>query len=502
MKTFKTSLVLFDPHAGQQRILNNARRFNVVCCGRRFGKSQIVHKVKMPLISPVLRGGRVAIIVPDYKAVAETWEEIVNEYRMYSEGGLIRKKDENKYILRFITGGRLDVWTLTTWNRRNAGKSRKYDTVIYDETQLIDEKTLKHNFEEAILPTLLDYDGDVWFLGTATDPKTYFHKLACRGSRAGNCEVNYKGEKDLPQCDDIDPDWITFRMVTTDNPMMLQEAVNKLTKNQDDNTADQEFYSVFAAIGGKPWLYSLNKKKVRDRVVVPLAVEPRVDYRQPLYLSFDFNKIPMTALFAIETRLTGEQIQQSGFKYGISVVKEFESGSEADEKLGIEADPSDVFRLCNEIRLFVYEKTGVKIGRWYDGYNADGTPKLVASYPCRLPIYVTGDASGNTTSSIQQVALTYYEIISSELGIDPENFKVPNSNPTHADSYVLCNVIIGKNPGFKIFGSCSSLLRDAKVIRADKNKGIEKAATATGGAHLLDNLRYLLHNFFADCLPW
>jgi hypothetical protein len=37
------TLTLPRPHPAQQRVMDEAKRFNVVCCGRRWGKNRIGH---------------------------------------------------------------------------------------------------------------------------------------------------------------------------------------------------------------------------------------------------------------------------------------------------------------------------------------------------------------------------------------------------------------------------------------------------------------------------
>jgi hypothetical protein len=58
------TLTLPRPHAGQRRIIAEARRFNFICCGRRFGKTVFGND---RLIGPALEGYPVAWASPTHK---------------------------------------------------------------------------------------------------------------------------------------------------------------------------------------------------------------------------------------------------------------------------------------------------------------------------------------------------------------------------------------------------------------------------------------------------
>jgi len=69
------------------------------------------------------------------------------------------EKQERRIVL--ITGGTIEFWSLDT---ADPGRSRKYARVIIDEAGIV--RDLEAAWNEAIRPTLTDYRGDAWFLGT------------------------------------------------------------------------------------------------------------------------------------------------------------------------------------------------------------------------------------------------------------------------------------------------------------------------------------------------
>ncbi len=117
------NIQLFKPHTGQKRILDNKRRFNCIVCARRFGKTELITSVALPLISPaVFEGKFVGIFVDDFKDFAQSWNKIVDTYKTISEGGIIKHKDETSKIMQFINGGVLEVWSIGDEGRKDKGR--------------------------------------------------------------------------------------------------------------------------------------------------------------------------------------------------------------------------------------------------------------------------------------------------------------------------------------------------------------------------------------------
>src|SRR6202042_2431295 len=92
------------PHKAQIKILNEVKRFNVVACGRRFGKTTLgIHR----LIKPALEGHPVAWFAPSYKYHQEAWREFTKWLRP-----VISRSNETEGRIELITGGLIDFWTL------------------------------------------------------------------------------------------------------------------------------------------------------------------------------------------------------------------------------------------------------------------------------------------------------------------------------------------------------------------------------------------------------
>lgn len=205
------ALDLYDLHAGQQRIVREAKRFNVLMCGRRFGKSVLLGDLA---IDTLLDGQPVGYFGADYKTLMEWWRETC----MILAPVTVRRND-SEHRLEIMGGGVLEAWTL---NNEDAGRSRKYKRVLIDEAGLVDG--LEATWQNAIRPTLLDLKGDAWFAGT---PKRYnFFAILFEKAEAGT------------------PGWACWRMATHDNPGIAPDEIDALKEGLPKSVVDQEIYAL------------------------------------------------------------------------------------------------------------------------------------------------------------------------------------------------------------------------------------------------------------------
>ena len=145
MATIEISLP--TPHEKQQHILDNAKRFNHLRCGRRFGKTELIKE----LSSIILDGEPVGIWYPTYKDGREVWEGLKKTYKE-----VIKKKDETNHMMWFVTGGKLDMWAM---ENPESGQGYKYKRAIIDEFAKMSIHKGKHAWQNTIRPTLTDFAG-------------------------------------------------------------------------------------------------------------------------------------------------------------------------------------------------------------------------------------------------------------------------------------------------------------------------------------------------------
>lgn len=203
------------PHAGQRQMINQGIRFNVLACGRRYGKTYVMGD---RLLKPMLNGYPVGWFAPTYKVLDDAWR-----YFKKVLAPLITKKDETDYYIELITGGKIEFWSMDKGGI--VARSRKYKEVALDECGQIQD--LERRFEYEIRPTLIDYQGGAWFGGTPngiTDFKKYFEK-----------------EKS-------DPEWKSWQKPSWENPLLPlkeREEMKHRALVLQDPVARQEYGAEF-----------------------------------------------------------------------------------------------------------------------------------------------------------------------------------------------------------------------------------------------------------------
>ena len=222
----KVNLQLPKLHREQARIVSQARRFNILACGRRFGKTVLL----LDRLIPTLLAGRpCAWFAPNEKLFDEAWRDAI---RLLAP--VIRHKDQQKKRLELITGGVLEFWTLH--NTDDPGRSRKYAMIAIDEAAMAGR--LERQWLEAIRPTLTDYRGGAWFAST---PKgsNYFRTLFDRGRSN-------------------DPDWISHQLPTSLNPYINPIELDTAKRELPSLIYQQEYLAEFVDMQGatirREWL--------------------------------------------------------------------------------------------------------------------------------------------------------------------------------------------------------------------------------------------------------
>jgi hypothetical protein len=148
----KIQLNLDSLHDKQQTVLNQARRFNTLKCGRRWGKTKLSEEL---LLSPddqsngALNGFPVAYCAPTYKMLMEVWRAL-NDI-VYD---IIESKSETEKRIELFGGGVIDFWSLED---PNSIRGRKYKRVVIDEAEVA--RNLEDAWERVIRPTLADMKG-------------------------------------------------------------------------------------------------------------------------------------------------------------------------------------------------------------------------------------------------------------------------------------------------------------------------------------------------------
>ena len=203
-------------HKGQQEIANNAARYNVIDCGRRFGKTMlgINRAVKEGLRYPV------GWFAPTHKMMTEVWREM-----NVTLAPIIERRSTQERRLELITGGVIEFWSL---DNPDSGRGRRYKRIIVDEAALVAD--LMGVWQNTLRSTLIDYEGDAYFLSTPKGHNGFWQMW-----QWGNDEVD---------------GWRSWKMPTYVNPVIPPSEIEEIRRTMPERTFNQEIMAEFLDDGG------------------------------------------------------------------------------------------------------------------------------------------------------------------------------------------------------------------------------------------------------------
>lgn len=218
----------FEPHAGQNHILQTLKKYNIACMGRRYGKTALMKEWIINRAGGALAGeqgnGKLGLptawYAPNDSYFIRVYQDIVNQYNK-----AIRKAStQPRPVIEFRNGGRIDFWTLE--KPMQCGRSNYYARVVIDEAA--HARWLQEAWEESINLTLADMDGDAFFIST---PKglNYFYKL-----------FNDAKKKD---------DWAYYTAPSLDNPFLPKRWMEQQEKKMPELVYRQEVLAEFITFG-------------------------------------------------------------------------------------------------------------------------------------------------------------------------------------------------------------------------------------------------------------
>lgn len=206
-------LQLPAPHRAQLQVIQNAKRFNVVCCGRRWGKTVLGMD---RLIHVALQGKPVAWFAPNYRLLSDVWREIQGTLEP-----ILMRPNQQERRLELHGGGVIEMWSLDS---PDSGRGRAYAAVVIDECALV--PNLEQAWQQTIRPMLTDYVGGAWFLST---PKgmNHFKTLFDRG------QDPERGE------------WASWQMPTRENPYIQPDEIASARLDLTETAFNQEYLALF-----------------------------------------------------------------------------------------------------------------------------------------------------------------------------------------------------------------------------------------------------------------
>jgi hypothetical protein len=216
--TLTVRLPTFFPKQLELYRATQQHRFVAARCGRRFGKNVAGETIAS---DDAIKGRSVGWFAPEHKRLAESYNVIVENLAPVK-----RASSKTDGVIRTITGGRIDFWSLED---ENAGRSRKYHRIIVDEAAFTKAGALDI-WERSIKPTLLDYGGRALVMSNTNgiDPENLMWQL----------------------CNQPQHGFFDFHAPTHSNPYLPAAELAKLQADNPPLVYQQEYLAEFVDFSG------------------------------------------------------------------------------------------------------------------------------------------------------------------------------------------------------------------------------------------------------------
>jgi len=208
-----------EPHATQQQLLQEARRYNVVALGRRAGKSTLAQHI---LVMRALQERQpVGYFAPTYKLLAEFWRDARNLLQPVT-----LQKSEQDHRVEMLGGGVLECWSL---DDPNPARGRRYGLIVVDEAAMV--RDLLDIWQLALRPTLTDLSGGAWFMSTPRGLNDFW-------------SLYQQGQ------DPLQTEWASWQMPTSVNPFIRTKELVAAQAELPERAWAQEYMAAFLQLEG------------------------------------------------------------------------------------------------------------------------------------------------------------------------------------------------------------------------------------------------------------
>jgi len=206
-------------HNPQKKIAISTKRFRVVNCGRRFGKTTLA---VLEMIAKAVSADdiRIAYIAPTYQQARDiAW----NDLKKISQPVKLKINESRLEITvkTQVEGGK-SIIMLRGWEAVETLRGQAFDLLVIDE--IASMRNFWINWEEVLRPTLTDRIGQALFIST---PKGFNHFY------------------DLYNKYLEDDDYESFNFTSYDNPHLSEEELNKAKREMLPDRFSQEYLADF-----------------------------------------------------------------------------------------------------------------------------------------------------------------------------------------------------------------------------------------------------------------
>ncbi len=416
-------------HPGQQRLWDSTTRFNIAHAGRRAGKTELAkRKIVIEAIKCDKQAGRFILAAPTWRQSVDIWWDDI--LLLIPPWALLNGKKSISLSFRKITLWNNATISVVGLDKPERVEGSALDFFVGDEFGNCKPTVWSQNIRPAL--STIGRPGKGWLTGTP-EGRNHFYSLSQDAVRRDDWSIHT---------------WTTESV----NPTEAESARGEL----DELTFSQEYCGEFVNFSGRAYYTfdeALNCPPPGERILY--------NERYPLCFSFDFNRVPGTAVISQELPAPDWLVKrnQGKNKGPITCV--------IDEVFLQRGSTTE--KVCNEL-----------LSRW--GHHK-GLVKLYA------------DATGGAHTS-SGVAGSDLDIIIAKLD-GPFNIEEnwPKSNPLVRVRINTVNSRVCAADGYVgtvVDRKCKFLIRDLEGVSCDDEGGILKSDSKSLLTHISDALGYAI----------
>jgi phage terminase large subunit len=237
-ETNKTIAIPYSPRPLQREVHNSLKRFNVLVCHRRFGKSvlSINQLIKTAVSKPM---SRCAFVAPTYRQGKSIAWEYLKQYTqplMYLGGN----KNETELKIELFNGSAIQIFGA---DHPDSLRGMGFHGVVLDEYALMAPRV----WTEIIRPAISDHLGWVMFIGTPMGHNQFWevYDFALRGHK----------------------DWFGQLYRASETKVIPDEELKQAQEIMTDEQYQQEFECSFtAAVSGAYYGKLISKAEKENRI--------------------------------------------------------------------------------------------------------------------------------------------------------------------------------------------------------------------------------------------
>ena len=238
----------YEPRPLQEKIHNELRRYNVLVCHRRFGKTVLAvnHLIMTCCEKP---NSRLAYIAPTYrqgKAVAYDYLKLYTDPLMKLGG----KRHETELKVDLWNGSRIQIFGA---DNPDSLRGLGFDGVVLDEFALMSPRT----WTEIVRPAISDKLGYVIFIGTPMGHNHFWEVYDLAKRRGG--------------------DWYAELYRASESGVIPDEELEDARATMPEDQYEQEFEVSFqAAVSGAYYGKQIQKAEKENRIT-DVDYDPNID---------------------------------------------------------------------------------------------------------------------------------------------------------------------------------------------------------------------------------